>query len=85
MNGGLEMEEKFKEKKKLYQRWWVWIIAVAVILFAWMQISRAVEERKQASVKLVPNVMSINHEDAKQILENAGFEVEEIETSAESV
>lgn len=79
------MEEKFKEKKKLYQRWWVWIIAAAVILFAWMQISRAVEERKQESVKLVPNVMSIDHTDAKQILEKAEFEVEEIETSAESV
>ncbi len=79
------MKEETKSKKVWYQKWWIWVIAVVIILFAWMQISRAVEKKRLDSVNLVPNIMGINYADAQKLLEAEEFEVSTVEADAGSV
>lgn len=76
------MEEGNKRQKKLYQRWWVWVIGIILIIFVWNKVSDAIDK---AATKEIPNVMSINYTDAEKVLDENGFDVTSIETEASSV
>lgn len=78
----MEENENKKPKKKWYQRWWVWLIAAIIVLFAWV---RGGDFVTNMTFKAVPNVMGMNHTDAVSVLEDAGFKVNEVETDAESI
>lgn len=67
-----------KQKKKLYQRWWVWVICVILVIFVWNKVDKA-------ATKEIPNVMSINYADAEKVLKENGFKVTSIETDAGSI
>lgn len=76
------MNEQEKKSKKLYQRWWVWVIGVILIVFAWNRISMTID---QATTKEIPNVMSINYTEAETVLKENGFKVTSVEVDAGSV
>lgn len=77
-----EMEEQKKQDKKMYQRWWVWVLGIIFLLIVWVFGGRAIDE---ARTKQIPNVMSINYTDAVKVLEEKGFKVTSIETDAGSI
>ena len=76
------MEEQKKQPKKLYQRWWIWVIGVVVIFFAWKAGGSAIEK---ARTKEIPSVMGIQYTDAEKVLKENGFKVTAIETDAGSI
>lgn len=76
------MDEQEKKSKKLYQRWWVWVIGVILIVFAWNRISMTIDK---ATNKEIPNVMSINYTEAETVLKENGFKVTAVEADASSV
>lgn len=69
-------------EKKLYQKWWIWVIGLIIIISIWRIGSIAIDE---AGTKYIPNVMSINYTDAEKVLKKQGFKVTVIETNADSV
>ena len=70
--------------KDVLKKWWFWVIAVIVLIWAVNGIGSAVENAKMNAIELVPNVMAINYEDAIEILESEGFEVTAVEADAKS-
>lgn len=74
------MEEK--QKKKFYQKWWFWVLAVIVAIIAWNKIGNAIEN---FGVKEIPNVFGLNYSEATVVLEESGFKVTSIETDAENI
>ena len=76
------MSENEKQGKKIYQKWWVWVIGLILLLFIWQQADRLIDE---ATTKEIPNVMGINYADAETVLKEKGFKVTLIETDAESI
>lgn len=74
--------EQNKQKKKLYQKWWVWVIGLILIVFIWVQGSYRLDK---ALTKDIPNVMSINYTDAEKVLKENGFKVTSVETDAGSI
>lgn len=71
-----------KPKKKLYERWWVWVLGLIVLMGIWGSVSNFI---KNLGVKEIPNVMGLNYEDATTVLKSKGFKVTAIETDAESI
>lgn len=69
-------------EKKLYQKWWIWVIGLIIIISIWRIGSITIDE---AGTKYIPNVMSINYTDAEKVLKKQGFKVTVIETNADSV
>lgn len=76
------MSEQQKTTKKMYQRWWVWVIGLIVLFFVWNVGSNTINK---ARTKEIPNVMSINYTDAETVLKEQGFNVTSIESDAGSV
>lgn len=60
------------------------IPAIALILMLLLSLSGCGGKTGSKTI-LVPNVMGIDHNDAKTVLENAGFKVTEIEADASSI
>ena len=78
-----EQENNIQKKgKKLYQRWWIWVIGLIVFFFLFRVISGAVED---AATKEIPNVMGINFTQAEEVLKESGFKVTSVETDAGSI
>ncbi len=76
------MNEQEKQTKKLYQKWWVWVIGFIFIMLAWNRIDNYIDN---ISTKEIPNVMSINYTDAENVLKEQGFKTTSVETDASSV
>lgn len=76
------MSEKETNRKKLYQRWWVWVLGIIVLLIVWRIGSSAIDD---TMTKEIPNVMSINYTEAETVLKENGFKVKAVETDAESI
>ncbi len=70
-----------KKEKKLYQRWWVWVIGLIALLIIFRLVSSSVDK---ARTKEIPNVMGINYTDAEAVLDENGFKVTAVETDAGS-
>lgn len=71
-----------KTKKKFYQKWWVWVIGIILLVLIWVVGSNTID---QARTKEIPNVMSINYTEAEKVLNEKGFKVTAIETDASSI
>lgn len=74
------------QQKKMYQRWWVWVIGPILLLLLWVVGSNTIKSAvDKATTKDIPNVMSINYTDAEKVLAEKGFQVTSVETDAEPI
>lgn len=76
------MDEQNKKAKKLYQRWWIWVIGLIAAVLVWVYGGSAIDK---ARTKQIPNVMGINYTEAETVLKGRGFKVTSVETDAESI
>ena len=72
-----ELKSKINKKTVI-----IGIIALLVIIGAFRSCLSSDEKK---DFRAVPNIMGVDHTDAKKVLTDAGFEVTEIEADAESV
>lgn len=76
------MNEQETPRKKLYQKWWIWVIGLILVVFVWNKTSSFIDD---VMTKEIPNVMGINYTDAEKVLKDKGFKVISVETDAESI
>ncbi|NDO19792.1 hypothetical protein FMM68_09010 [Lachnospiraceae bacterium MD329] len=77
-----ETENNTKREKKLYHKWWIWVIGLIALIFIFRIGSSTIEK---AMTKDIPNVMGVNYIDAESILKENGFKVSSVETDASSI
>ena len=77
-----QTNNNMKKEKKLYQRWWIWVIGLIALLIIFRIVSVSVDK---ARIKEIPNVMGINYTDAETVLNENGFKVTAVETDAGSI
>lgn len=77
-----QTNNNMKKEKKLYQRWWIWVIGLIALLIIFRIVSTSVDK---ARTKEIPNVMGINYTDAETVLNENGFKVTTVEADAGSI
>jgi len=78
--------EKDNVDKKWYKRRIVWVVAVVVIvLIMLLNPESKSTEKNEVTGSEIPNVFGVYYEDAIDVLEAEGFEVNAIETDAKSI
>lgn len=77
-----QANNNMKKEKKLYQRWWIWVIGLIALLIIFRIVSTSVDK---ARTKEIPNVMGINYTDAETVLNENGFRITTVEADAESI